>query len=391
MVKYSCEVCGKTFKQKGHYNNHINKKTPCKPIENKIIEDKINEKIQELSEKGDITINNINLNLNINELNINNMDNQPQEMDENIQNKEGMVFLSTIPDKSVNLILTDPPYITSTETGMGNLHKQIQENEKNGVECMKTEDEWNTVKDKYIGKKMPENKMKENFIKYGNIYGKKYSVQTEYGDWDKNFTMEMLDKFIGEYYKKLVPGGTVIIFFDIWKITPLKGLLEKHKFKQIRFIEWIKTNPQPLNQKVNYLTNCREIALLGVKGGKPTFNSKYDNAIYEQDNDNCDEQDNDNCDEQGNDNCDEQDNDNCDEEGELYKYPIQSGKKRFHPTQKSLPLFEALIKKHSNEGDTVLDTFLGSGTTAVACKNTDRICKGCEVSKEYYDKMIALL
>ncbi len=39
----------------------------------------------------------------------------------------------------------------------------------------------------------------------------------------------------------------------------------KYKFKQIRFIEWVKTNPQPLNSSVNYLTNCREIALLGIK------------------------------------------------------------------------------------------------------------------------------
>ena len=35
--------------------------------------------------------------------------------------------------------------------------------------------------------------------------------------------------------------------------------------KQIRFIEWIKTNPMPLNQSVNYLTNCREVAVLGIK------------------------------------------------------------------------------------------------------------------------------
>jgi len=386
MVKYSCNICGRSFKQKGHYNNHINKKTPCQPIENKIIEEKIQEKLKELSEKGDISIN-INLNLINNKTNIdnmNNIDNQPQESNENIQNKDGMGYLSTIADKSVNLILTDPPYITSTETGMGNLHKQIQENKENGIEFVKTEEEWDKVKDKYVGKNdMPGDKMKDNFLRFGSIYGSKYSVQTEYGDWDKNFTMEMLDKFIGEYYKKLVTGGTMIIFFDIWKITPLKELMEKHKFKQIRFIEWIKTNPQPLNQRVNYLTNCREIALLGVKGGKPTFNSKYDDAIYEQDNDNCDEQDNGNC--------DEQDNGNCEKEGELYKYPLQGGKNRFHPTQKSLLLFEALIKKHSNEGDTVLDTFLGSGTTAVACKNTNRICKGCEVSKEYYDKMINLL
>ena len=272
-----------------------------------------------------------------------------------IQNIVGIQYLSTLEKNSIDLILTDPPYITSSETGMGNLHKQIQENKEKGIEFVKTEEEWDSVKDKYIGKKgeMTEEQMKNNFMRYGSIYGSKYSVQTEYGEWDTSFTMEKLDEFIKEYYQKLRKGGTLIIFFDIWKITPLKELMEKHKFKQIRFIEWIKTNPQPLNQRVNYLTNCREIALLGVKGGKPTFNSEYDKAIYE--------------------------------------FPIQSGKKRFHPTQKSLPLFEALIKKHSNEGDIVIDTFIGSGTTAIACKNTGRICKGCEVSKEYYDKMMNLL
>jgi site-specific DNA-methyltransferase (adenine-specific) len=280
--------------------------------------------------------------------------NETQIMNLDIQNDDGIKFLSTIDNNSVDLVLTDPPYITSSETGMGNLHKQIQENKANGKEFVKSEEDWDKVKDKFIGKKqMPEETMKQNFMKFGTIFGSKYSVQTEYGEWDTSFTMEKLDEFIGEYYKKLRKGGTMIIFFDIWKITPLKELMEKHKFKQIRFIEWIKTNPQPLNSKTNYLTNSREIALLGVKGGKPTFNSKYDNAIY--------------------------------------SYPIQGGKKRFHPTQKSLSLFEDLIKKHSNEGDLVLDTFLGSGTTAIASKNTNRRFKGCEVSKEYYDKLMELV
>jgi site-specific DNA-methyltransferase (adenine-specific) len=165
--------------------------------------------------------------------------------------------------------------------------------------------------------------------------------------------MELLEKFICEYYKKLKIGGTIIIFFDLWKISYLKELLEKYKFKQIRFIEWIKTNPQPLNSNINYLTNCREIALLGIKGSKPTFNSKYDNGIY--------------------------------------SFPLQGGKNRFHPTQKSLNLFQELILKHSKEDDIILDTFLGSGTTAIACKKTNRKFKGCEISKEYYDKIIELL
>jgi len=271
-----------------------------------------------------------------------------------IENEEGLKYLEKIPEKSIDLILTDPPYITSTETGMGNLHKQIQENKKKGIEYVKTEEEWEKVKDKYIeNKDIPEETMKKNYLKFGTIYGNKYSVQTEYGEWDENFSLEILDTFVGEYYKKLKKGGTLIIFFDIWKITPLKEILEKHKFKQIRFIEWIKTNPQPLNSKRNYLTNCREVALLGVKESKPIFNSEYDNAIY--------------------------------------KFPLQGGKNRFHPTQKSVLLFEELIKKHSNEGSCVLDTFLGSGTTAIACKNTNRNFKGCEISKEYVERITQII
>ena len=346
MVKnYSCDKCGISFSQKGHFTNHQNRKRPCKPIQNKTIEEKVHEKILELSENGEIEIKNINLISN-------NQNNKQLIMD--IQNKDGIQYLSTIDDNSIDLVLTDPPYITSSETGMGNLHKQIQENKAKGIEFVKTEEDWNKVKGKYIDKKnMTEETMKQNYMKFGSIFGAKYSVQTEYGDWDTSFTMEILDTFIGEYYKKLRKGGTMIIFFDIWKITPLKLLMEKHKFKQIRFIEWIKTNPQPLNSKTNYLTNCREIALLGVKGGKPSFNSSYDNAIYH--------------------------------------FPIQGGKNRFHPTQKSLLLFEELIKKHSNDGDVVLDTFLGSGTTAIACKKTNRRFMGCEVSKVFFDKLMTLV
>ena len=132
-----------------------------------------------------------------------------------------------------------------------------------------------------------------------------------------------------------------------------EGILLHNKFKQLRFIEWIKTNPVPINSKINYLTNSREIALTAVKVGKPTFHSQYDNGIYE--------------------------------------YPIQGGKRRTHPTQKNLKLFEHLIKKHSNEGDIILDCFLGSGTTAIAAYNTERNFVGCELNKEYYQKSIKWL
>jgi len=266
-----------------------------------------------------------------------------------LQNMEGLEFLQSIKDNSIDLVLTDPPYITSRKTGMDSHAKLVNNVDKTGKNS-KTEEDWKKYK---LGHSIKSDKKKNNYIKYGTIYGKKYAVKTDYGDWDKNFTIEVLEDFIKQYYIKLRDGGSIIIWFDLWKITPLKELLEKYGFKSIRFIEWVKTNPQPLNSSHSYLTNCREIALFAVKKAKPTFNSKYDNAIY--------------------------------------KYPLQGGKNRFHPTQKSLKLFIDLINKHSNEGDTILDTFSGAGTTAMACKLTKRKFFGCELEKEYYDKSIVIL
>lgn len=71
------------------------------------------------------------------------------------------------------------------------------------------------------------------------------------------------------------------------------------------------------------------------------------------------------------------------------KYPrsiirIPREENTIHPTQKPVALCEWLIKTYSNEGDTVLDNCIGSGTTAVACINTDRHYIGFETNPEYY-------
>jgi site-specific DNA-methyltransferase (adenine-specific) len=261
-----------------------------------------------------------------------------------IENTDGLTFLGKVPDASVDLILTDPPFIISKESGMNTHYNNVQaQSEK----LQRTEEQWLEYKESHD---IQTDDSKALYMEYGTIYGKKYCVKTDYGTWDSEFTMETLESIIKEYYKKLRPSGTLVIFFDIWKIGELKAILERQKFKQVRFIEWVKTNPQPLNSNTNYLTNCREVALTAVKGGKPTFNSSYDTGVY--------------------------------------SHPIQGGKQRFHPTTKSLDLFEQLIRKHSNEGDMVMDTFLGSGTTALAAKRTGRRFRGCEVSEEYYTKML---
>ena len=56
-----------------------------------------------------------------------------------------------------------------------------------------------------------------------------------------------------------------------------------------------------------------------------------------------------------------------------------------HPTQKPFPLMEHLIKTYTNENETVLDNCMGSGTTAIACLNTNRKYIGFELDKNYFD------
>ena len=58
---------------------------------------------------------------------------------------------------------------------------------------------------------------------------------------------------------------------------------------------------------------------------------------------------------------------------------------RFHPTQKPVPLMEYLIKTYTNENETILDFTMGSGTTGVACKNTNRNFIGIELDEKYFD------
>lgn len=221
------------------------------------------------------------------------------------QNEDCFNFLPKIESGSVDLILIDPPYEISRPT-----------NFQSGEETGRDTD--------------------------------RFRVSMDFGEWDKNFTG--LEMTVKEGYRILRDGGTMICFYDLWKITNLKEFYEKYKFKQIRLIEWLKTNPVPLNSKINYLTNSREIAVSAIKKSKPTFNSSYDNG--------------------------------------LYKYPICQDKGRFHPTQKPLEFIEELIKKHSNEGDLVLDCFAGSCTTGMACINTNRNFIGCEVDKNYYNQSI---
>ena len=71
------------------------------------------------------------------------------------------------------------------------------------------------------------------------------------------------------------------------------------------------------------------------------------------------------------------------------RYPLSiirfSKEQGLHPTQKPVPLLEYLIKTYTNEGDTVLDNTMGSGTCGVACKNLNRSFIGIEMDDNYFE------
>ena len=100
-----------------------------------------------------------------------------------IRNCDGIELLRSLDDGSIDLVLTDPPYIISHDTGMNKLRDAID----SGKDLSKTEEQWNNYKFK---NNVDAPNAKENYMKYGTIHGTKYSVKTNYGDWDENFTME---------------------------------------------------------------------------------------------------------------------------------------------------------------------------------------------------------
>ena len=76
-------------------------------------------------------------------------------------------------------------------------------------------------------------------------------------------------------------------------------------------------------------------------------------------------------------------------ENDGFRYPLDvvgfQSDKGLHPTQKPVALLEYLINTYTNEGETVLDNCMGSGSTGVACINTGRKFIGMEIDENYFD------
>lgn len=169
-----------------------------------------------------------------------------------------------------------------------------------------------------------------------------------YGEWDYNFDQK---KWIREAADLVKVGGTVIIFNDWKNLGIIAEQLEKCGFIIKDIIRWIKKNPMPRNVERRYVNDC-EFAIWAVKEGKPWTFNKPKNVGYLK--------------------------------PEIITGVVAGGKKRLHPTQKHLEVMEKLIEIHTNENDLIFDPFLGSGTTALACKNLNRNMIGSEIDEKYY-------
>lgn len=69
-----------------------------------------------------------------------------------------------------------------------------------------------------------------------------------------------------------------------------------------------------------------------------------------------------------------------------FDFNMQGQPGRFHPTQKPVELYEWILTRHAKEGDKILDTHLGSGSSRIAAYNLGFDFVGCEIDREYYEK-----
>ena len=136
--------------------------------------------------------------------------------------------------------------------------------------------------------------------------------------------------------------GSVYMFCGINQVSDIRTTMSKCGLST-RLIVWEKTNPSPMNGDKIWLSGI-ECCVYGKKSGA-TFNLHCKNSVL--------------------------------------RFPC--GKHDIHPTQKPVELFRYLLTASSNEGDTILDPFMGSATTAIACIKEKRHFIGFELNRDYYD------
>lgn len=198
-------------------------------------------------------------------------------------------MMKEIPDGSVDMVLTDPPY------GM-----DYQSN-------------WRTATDKF-----------SKIAKDDNL------------DW--------LDGFCAEMHRVMKINTAAYVFCSWHNVDVFKVALERH-FKIKNLLVWVKNNHGSGDLKGAYAPK-HEFVFFVHKGRCLLRDGRRPDIL---------------------------------------EYAKVSGGKMVHPTEKPIDMLERLVRDASDQGDTILDPFMGSGTTGVAAKNLNRSFIGIELDRDYFN------
>lgn len=208
-----------------------------------------------------------------------------------------LVEMKNIPDKSIDLIVTDPPYRLTSRGSSGTMSGY-----------------WAS-----------------SLSKQGKVF--------ENNDID-------IEEYLPEFYRVLKDGTHCYIMTNQSNLPHFLNVISKSSFKFIKCLIWDKCN------KIcgRYYMNCFEYIIMLRKGRERTIND-------------------------------------CGQ-GDILRVPNKKTKrndgKNIHDSEKPITLMEILISNSSNEGDCILEPFMGSGSTGVACINTKRDFIGIELNEDYF-------
>lgn len=211
-------------------------------------------------------------------------------------------IMKQIPDESIDLIFTDPPYNISQP--------------------------------------------KKIFRDYRN--GKRADIKMDFGKWDYGFSIE---PFLKEAKRVLRADGSIIVWTSEQLYGKYRKWFEENMYPK-QLLVWVKTNPLPQFRLVGY-RQATELLFWALKNKNKKNNPNF---LFQGQK----------------------------EMTNIFYAPIVGGKERTkHPTQKPLSITKKIIQTHCRKNGIVLDPFLGSGTTAVACKQLERNFIGIEKEENY--------
>lgn len=230
---------------------------------------------------------------------------------------------------------------------------------------------------------MIEDKTKVDMILCDLPYG------TTQNKWD---VIIPLDKLWNKYENIIKPNGAIVLFAQ----TPFDKVLGCSKIDWLKY-EWIwdkvrgsgflNANKQPIKRHENILVFYKKQPTFNkqMKKRNPNAHSLGKVENYTKDSGSVEISNYGYIKNKKRSVYENRDKKNPDTIIEITKGNNMGKYKTIHPTQKPVELMEYLIKTYTNEGETVLDNCIGSGTTAVACQNTGRECIGIEKDKAYFD------